>query len=130
MSTFPPPHPPRLVAAIPWLACANLMATIEFFETKLGFTRDWISGEPPTDGGVVRDGVRLFLFEHADLAARASDSEITIEVENVDALFAEHKLNGAPIEMEIRNEPWGTREYTVREPNGYLLRFAGDPLSA
>lgn len=117
---------PSLIAAIPWIACSDLLATIEFFETRLGFTKDWTWGEPPTDGGVCRGEVRLYLLVNAELAARARGSEITIAVENVDALYQEHQANGAPITMPIQNEPWGSREYHVTDPNGYVLRFSGE----
>ncbi|MEK6282804.1 MAG: VOC family protein [Acidobacteriota bacterium] len=117
---------PRLLGAIPWLACADLLACFEFFENKLGFAREWSWGEPPTDGGVQRDGVRLYLVQNPELAARAKDAEVTITVEDIDSLYAEHMAGGAPIEMTIRNEPWGSREYHVRDPSGYILRFSGE----
>jgi hypothetical protein len=117
---------PKIVGAIPWLACTDLLATIGFFESKLGFSKEWAWGDPPTDGGVGRDGVLLYLVENAELASRVKDSEITITVEHIDALYAEHVAKGAPIEMTIRNEPWGAREYRVREPTGYVLRFSGE----
>jgi catechol 2,3-dioxygenase-like lactoylglutathione lyase family enzyme len=100
---------PKIVGATPWLACADLLATIAFFESKLGFAKEWTWGDPPTDGGVQRDGIRLYLVQNPDLAVRAKDSEITITVENIDALYAEHRANGAPIEMTIRDEPWGAK---------------------
>lgn len=119
---------PKLVGAIPWLACSDLPATILFFESKLGFDKAWTWGEPPVDGGVRRDGVLLYLMQNAELATRAKDAEITITVEHIDALYAEHLDRCAPIEMPIRNEPWGAREYRVREPTGYVLRFSGEPV--
>ena len=119
---------PRVLGAIPWLACADLNATLEFLETKLGFAREWTWGEPPTDGGVQRDGVRLYLVQNPELAACAKDAEVTILVDNIDALYAEHQASGAPIEMTIRDEPWGSREYRVRDLSGYILRFSGDAI--
>ena len=116
----------KVLATIPWLACSNVSETIEFFESKLGFSKEWTWGEPPSDGGVRRDDAQVYLFSNPDLAARIRDSEITFIVESVDELYAEHQLRGAPIEMAITNEPWGAREYHVREGNGYKLRFSGE----
>src|SRR5690606_19590984 len=42
-----------------------------------------------------------------------------------DELHAQHVARGAEIVGPIENKPWGLREYTVRDPNGYHLRFAG-----
>ena len=117
---------PRLLAAIPWIACRSVRETIAFYETKLGFTTEWTWGDPPTDAGVRRGDARMYLFANPDLAGRIGDSEITLVVDDVDALYAEHRERGAPIAMTIRDEPWGSREYHVRDPAGYLLRFSGE----
>ena len=118
----------RFRAAIPWIACTDVPAMLEFFETRLGFTTEWTWGEPPTDAGVQRDEVRLYFFANPDLAARVNDSEITIAVDPIDALFEEHQRRGAPIRTPIRNEPWGSREYHVTTPQGYVLRFSGEQI--
>ena len=120
---------PRVVGAIPWLACDDLSTALQFFESKLGFAKVFTWSEPPTDGGVGRDGVVLYLTQNPALAACVTGSEITITVEHVDELYAEHLGRGAPIEMTIRDEPWGAREYRVRAPSGYVLRFSGEPTS-
>lgn len=117
----------KILATIPWIACTDVSQTLVFFEEKLGFSREWTWGEPPTDAGVVRDEARVYLFSNPGLAAKSIDSEITFVVEAVDDLYAEHQSRGAPIEMAITNEPWGSREYHVRELNGYRLRFSGEP---
>ena len=117
---------PKVVGAIPWLACADPSEAM-IFESKLGFTKAFACSEPPTDAGVERDGVMLCLTHNPKLAACVSDSEITITVEHIDELYAEHVSRGAPIEMTIRDEPWGAREYRVRAPSGYVLRFSGEP---
>jgi GNAT superfamily N-acetyltransferase len=44
-------------------------------------------------------------------------------VEGVDALYAEHQAQGAEIITRLQNEPWGVREYTLCDLNGYHLRF-------
>jgi uncharacterized glyoxalase superfamily protein PhnB len=118
---------PKVVGAIPWLACADLSEAMLFFESKLGFAKAFAWSEPSTDAGVERDGVMLYLTHNPKLAACVSDSEITITVEHIDELYAEHVSRGAPIEMAIRDEPWGAREYRVRAPSGYVLRFSGEP---
>lgn len=43
---------------------------------------------------------------------------LTIEVENVDALYKAIKEKGVPIEIEIRNESWGDRHFAIVDPNG------------
>lgn len=43
---------------------------------------------------------------------------LTIEVENVDEWYSRIKGKGIPIEIEIRNEPWGDRHFAIKDPNG------------
>ena len=43
---------------------------------------------------------------------------LTIEVENVDEVYKELKNKNIRIEIELRNEPWGDRHFTIKDPNG------------
>ncbi len=43
---------------------------------------------------------------------------LTIEVEDVDALYADVKKKGADIIIELRDEPWGDRHFAIKDPNG------------
>jgi catechol 2,3-dioxygenase-like lactoylglutathione lyase family enzyme len=43
---------------------------------------------------------------------------LTIEVDDVDTLYKELKQKGIPIEIELRDEPWGDRHFAIQDPNG------------
>lgn len=43
---------------------------------------------------------------------------LTIEVENVDQVYEQIKNKGVPIEIELRDEPWGDRHFAIVDPNG------------
>lgn len=43
---------------------------------------------------------------------------ITVDVDDVDAQYARIRSLGVPIEVELRDEPWGDRHFAVRDPNG------------
>ena len=43
---------------------------------------------------------------------------LTIEVEDVDKVYAEVKKKGVPIVIELRDEPWGDRHFAITDPNG------------
>lgn len=42
---------------------------------------------------------------------------LTIEVENVDAVYKMMKQKNIPIEIELRDEPWGDRHFAIKDPN-------------
>jgi len=51
---------------------------------------------------------------------------LTIEVEDVDALYERVKATGTEIKVEIRDEPWGDRHFAIEDPNGIgidLVRY-------
>ena len=48
---------------------------------------------------------------------------LTIEMEDVDALYADLKAKGVDIKVEIRDEPWGDRHFAVEDPNGIGIDF-------
>jgi len=48
---------------------------------------------------------------------------LTIEVEDVDGLYADLKAKGVDIALEMRDEPWGDRHFAVKDPNGIGIDF-------
>jgi uncharacterized glyoxalase superfamily protein PhnB len=44
-------------------------------------------------------------------------------VSDADALYDYHRANGVEIVQEIGDRPYGLRDYTVRDLNGYSLTF-------
>ncbi|WP_128543149.1 VOC family protein [Larkinella soli] len=43
---------------------------------------------------------------------------LTVEVDNVDAEYERIRALGVPVEIELRDEPWGDRHFAVVDPNG------------
>ena len=43
---------------------------------------------------------------------------LTIEVADVDAVYADLKKKNVAIKIERRNEPWGDRHFAIQDPNG------------
>lgn len=43
---------------------------------------------------------------------------LTIEVDDVYALYQTLKKKGVAIKIDIRNEPWGDRHFAIQDPNG------------
>jgi len=115
---------PNVSLAVPILPCEDVEKMIAFYTDRLGFERDWVWGDPPTDGGVRRNDVQIYFMRNARLAQTGCDREIMLYVEDVDALHAEHVRRGTIPTEPLRDEPWGLREYSVVDPHGHRLRFA------
>jgi catechol 2,3-dioxygenase-like lactoylglutathione lyase family enzyme len=120
----------RLTRAIPVISVADVEASAEFFRNTLGFSIDFLHGEPPFYGAVSRDGASLHLkFVHAPvLAVGAEDREgliaAFIEVQNIKALYAEYVAAGATLNQKLKTQAWGGRDFIVRDPDGNGVCFA------
>jgi GNAT superfamily N-acetyltransferase len=107
------------------LAVFNVVETVRFYRTVLGFTGQWLWGEPPTFGGVSWGRASIMLCQQPELARKIEGHQHSFFCDEIDALHERHRAAGTPIISAIENKPWGIREYTVRDINGYHLRFGG-----
>lgn len=48
---------------------------------------------------------------------------LTIEVENVDSLYEQLRQKEVVIKVDIRDEPWGERHFSIEDPNGIGIDF-------
>ncbi|MFD0344701.1 VOC family protein [Streptomyces sp. NPDC127117] len=51
--------------------------------------------------------------------------DLSIEVEDVDAVHAAMRESGAEIVYPLRDEEWGVRRFFVRDPNGQVVNVLG-----
>ena len=51
--------------------------------------------------------------------------DLSVEVEDVDAVYAETVASGAEIVRDLRDEEWGVRRFFVRDPNGRVVNVLG-----
>lgn len=115
------------VNTMPVLPVTDLRATVAYYTDVLGFDDPWFWGDPPTDAGVRSGGRNAFMFEHAPARATAHRGTVyVVNVREIDALRARHQAAGATIVSDVEDKPWGVREYTVEDVNGYRLRFSQD----
>jgi len=108
---------------IPILSVKDVSASIDYYVTKLGFTKKWAWGDPPSFGCVTRDKAQIFLCQ--DVQGHPG-TWMSIFMDDVDALYAEFQQSGAIIHMPLTNMPWGTREMNVADPDGHRLRMGSD----
>ncbi|MFJ5263583.1 VOC family protein [Streptomyces sp. NPDC088387] len=47
--------------------------------------------------------------------------DLSVEVEDVDAVYTQVVAAGAEIVRELRDEEWGVRRFFVRAPNGWVV---------
>jgi glutathione S-transferase len=116
----------------PVLPVADVAASAAYFHDVLGFDIDFLEGDPPIHGRVTKgDGswgqpVYVHLSRSAPDEVRPS-SELRIHVgHDLDGLFEEYRRLEVPVVFAPVSQPWGLREFAVREINGHVLRFCAE----
>jgi catechol 2,3-dioxygenase-like lactoylglutathione lyase family enzyme len=95
--------------------------------TALGFTLDRRDGN---FAALTWEGREFFLDQRSDLppAQGPARANVRILVRDVDAMWAHARKLGLRVEQPIADRYYGLRDFTVVDPDGFGLRFAG-PLS-
>jgi catechol 2,3-dioxygenase-like lactoylglutathione lyase family enzyme len=123
-----------ITAAEPQLFVADIKASCDFFTGKLGFTVVFTYGEPPFYAQVMRDAARLNLrcVEQPviDPALRDRDELLSAALtvataSEIKQLFLEFQVAGLTCFQTLKREPWGARNFIVKDIDGNLLQFAG-----
>lgn len=120
---------PRLDHVIPILFVRDVAKSTAFYVEKLGFTRDFLHGNPPFYGAASRDSACLhFRLVHepnfAALAAREGSLILaSIEVTDVKALFEEFEARGVRFPQRLQRQAWGGLDFHVEDPDGNCLSF-------
>ena len=129
---------PVLNSVAAHLFVRDINASCEFFQSKLGFTVDFVYGDPPFYGQVSRDNVKLalrhvdepvFVVSHVGDIREREDlvlASITVaSAEVIKQLFLTYQVAGVPFHQTLKKEPWGARTFIVKDPDGNLILFAG-----
>jgi GNAT superfamily N-acetyltransferase len=112
----------------PIFPVADVVATVRYYRSVLGFETEWLWGDPPDFGGVRWGRIGVMFSQHAEPDAKIGGQWHAFHVSETDSLYRLHVRNGAVICTPLEAKPWGMQEYTVRDINGHYLRF-GEPLS-
>ncbi len=124
---------PTLSGAEPVLYVSDFSAALAFYTQKLGFAVDFAYGEPPFFGVVTRDAARLCLRQVAgpvfagDIRAREELLSASITLDTATALkrlFLDFQAAGVPFHLPLKTQPWGARNFILRDPDGNLILFA------
>jgi uncharacterized glyoxalase superfamily protein PhnB len=123
-----------ITCAEPQLFVTDLKKSCEFFQQKLGFSLVFVYGEPPYYAQVRRDAARLNLRCVAapviESTARAREELLWVSMtvataDEIKLLFLEFHSAGVTFHQTLKKQPWGARNFIVKDPDSNLLLFAG-----
>jgi lactoylglutathione lyase len=121
---------PRVTSFAPQFLVADLATSIAYYE-RLGFT----FGEP-WDGFYAigeLDGLELHLKEapkhDAERLHRRANEHLDAAggVDGIEAFYERCVANGARILKPLAATAWGTKDFYLEDPDGYVVSFGGRP---
>ena len=127
-----PPSKATIVSAEPQLFVTDFERSCEFFCKKLGFSLVFSYGSPPYYAQVGRDGARLNLrcVGRAVIDSMIRDQLLSASMtvataDEIKLLFLEFQSAGVTFHQTLKRQPWGAKNFVVKDPDGNLLLFAG-----
>jgi uncharacterized glyoxalase superfamily protein PhnB len=63
----------------------------------------------------------------ASLIAKGALMGVHFQTQDLDAAFEKVRESGAEIVQEPTDQPWGTRDFAIRDPSGNLIRIDQPP---
>ena len=119
-------------SASPCFPVADVGATIQWYETELGFEGDpFPPGGPFVFGILRRDEVEILLqrvenYEKPDLYDLRNGGgvwDVYLRIKGIADLYAAVK-DKLQIKKALHKQPYGLWEFEVKDPNGYILVFS------
>jgi catechol 2,3-dioxygenase-like lactoylglutathione lyase family enzyme len=130
----PAPSKATIVSAEPQLFVSDIKRSCEFFREKLGFSLVFSYGRPSYYAQVGRDAARLNLrcVQRPVIESTVRDREELLSVsmtvataDEIKLLFLEFQSAGVDFHQTLKKQPWGAKNFVVKDPDGNLLLFAG-----
>ncbi|HEY7193332.1 MAG TPA: VOC family protein [Gemmatimonadales bacterium] len=121
---------PRVTSFAPQFLVNDLERSMTYYQ-KLGFS----FGEP-WDGFYAigeRDGLELHLKEAprspAERQWRRDQEHLDAAggVDGIDAFYEQCLANGVTVLRPLAATAWGTKDFYVEDPDGYIISFGGRP---
>ena len=128
------PSKATIVSTEPQLFVTDIQRSCEFFREKLGFSLVFSYGKPPYYAQVGRDAGRLNLrcVKRPVIESTVRDREKLLSVsmtvataDEIKLLFLEFQSAGVAFHQMLKKQPWGAKNFVVKDPDGNLLLFAG-----
>ena len=118
----------HLTGIAPQFLVEDLDRSIAYYRDKLGFQLDFVYQS--FYASVVREGFAIHLKHgqrmpaERELKKRSEHLDAYISVSGIRALFHELLTRGAQILNPLAEQPWACLDFSVEDPDGYILCFS------
>jgi uncharacterized glyoxalase superfamily protein PhnB len=115
----------------PVLAVRDIHQTVAYYREQLGFHVDFVAGDPPVHARVCADpsGRAPTVYIRFEPLERDGSPGPAVYLwlhvgSGLDRLFETYRARGVKIIRAPEDRPWGLRQFTVEDCNGYRLAFS------
>jgi len=118
-----------ILRGAPYFPVADVALTGDYYHDVFGFEREYAAGDPPEFAVYSRSGSPIMFRRVADATLiRPNESQggtwdVFFWVSDVQSLYDELARRGAVTVYPLVVQPYGMKEFAVRDPNGYVLGF-------
>jgi len=118
-----------ILRGAPYFPVADVASIGDYYRDVLGFQREYAAGDPPEFAVYSRNGSPIMFRRVADASLiRPNESQggtwdVFFWVNDVEALYEELTSQGATTVYPPMVQPYGMKEFAVRDPSGYVLGF-------
>ena len=115
----------------PTLAVRNMKKTIEFYQNSLGFKIGMAFPDVnnPQYADLSKDGMILMFIPAENIGIGSQEKlgtgvNLYMQIDgDIDEYYKELKEKGVIIAVDIKDEPFGIRDFTIEDVDGYQLTF-------
>src|SRR5690625_971330 len=108
---------------VPDFQSADVRRSVAFYSVLLGMEQVMDHGWLATLADRKDPARQLSVASHGASASVVPD--VSIEVDDVDAVYALAQQMGAEIMHPLTDEVWGVRRFFVKSPDGHVLNILG-----
>jgi uncharacterized glyoxalase superfamily protein PhnB len=125
------PQTLRLRAVMPTLTVSDIEASVAFYRDVLGFVvSDTIEHEGTVVGASIKAGVVEFLLGQDDFQKGRDRQKgvgsrlYCVTHQDIDEVAGAIKARGGTLDHEPVDQPWGTRDFSVTDPDGFSISIS------
>ncbi len=115
----------------PTLAVRNMKRTIQFYTDSLGFKMGMAfpDADNPEYADLSKDGMVIMLIPARNVGIGTEEKlgtgvNLYMQIDDdIDEYFEELKNKGVKVMVDIKDEPFGIRDFMIEDINGYKLTF-------
>jgi len=118
-----------IIRGAPYFPVPDVTSIGSYYRDALGFQCEYSAGNPPEFAVYSRNGSPVMFRRVPEPGlicpneAQGGTWDVFFWVNDVEALHAELVTKGAVIVYPPVIQPYGMKEFAIRDPNGYVLGF-------